>query len=136
MRHNTVLWVLQWVYGVFFIVFGVMHLTLPEGLPDPLSWMYDLDDTVHTVSGVAEILGGVGLILPSLTRIAPVLSPLAALGLIVIMLSAIVFHAPREEWLSIGVNVIDIVALGYIAYGRLRLAPIPPRGAAVEASTP
>ena len=131
MRHNTILWVLQWIMGIYFIVFGVIHLVLPEGLPDPLSWMYDLDGTVHTVSGVAEILGGIGLILPSLTRIAPVLTPLAALGLIVIMVSAIVFHAGREEWLNIGINVFDIVLLAYIAFGRLRLAPIEARSGTV-----
>ena len=131
MRHNTILWVLQWVWGIFFIAFGVMHLVLPEGLPGQLAWMYDLDDTVHAVSGVAEILGGLGLILPSLTRIAPVLTPLAALGLIVVMLSAIVFHAGREEWPSIAVNVFDIVVLGYIAYGRLRLVPIERRSPTV-----
>jgi uncharacterized membrane protein len=136
MRHNTILWVLQWVMGIYFIAFGVLHLVVPEGLPAQLEWMYDLDETVHTVSGVAEILGGLGLILPSVTRIAPVLTPLAAMGLIVIMLSAIVFHAGREEWINIGINVFDIVVLGYIAYGRLRLAPIPPRAASVEPATP
>jgi uncharacterized membrane protein len=135
MRHNTLLWVVQWVWGAFFVVFGVIHLVVPEGLPAQLSWMYDLDETVHTVSGVAEILGGLGLILPSLTRVVPVLTPLAALGLIVIMLSAIVFHAGRDEWASVGVNLFNIAALAYVAYGRLRLAPIQPRGRAIEPST-
>ncbi len=127
MRHNVVLWVLQIFLGLYFIGIGVMHFIVPEGLPDVLSWMYDLDDTLHLVSGTAEILGGLGLILPSLTRVLPVLTPLAALGLIVVMIGAVVFHIGREEFQQIGTNVLMILLLGYIAYGRTRLAPIAPR---------
>ena len=124
MNHNRVLWVLQWVLGLYFIGVGVNHFVLPAGLPDMLGWMYDLSDTQHMVAGTAEILGGLGLILPSLTKIMPRLTVLAALGLIVVMIGAIAFHFPREEFLSIGSNVFNSIVLGYIAYGRAKLAPI------------
>ena len=125
--QNKILWVLQWLFGLYFIAVGVMHLVVPEGLPEPLSWMYDLSDTQHVVSGVAEILGGLGLILPSVTRIAPWLTPLAAIGLMVVMIAAVVFHVGRDEFANIGINVVNLVVLGYIAYGRARLVPIDAR---------
>lgn len=125
--QNKVLWVLQWILGVYFIAVGVLHFVLPEGLPEPVSWMYDLGDTQHLLSGTAEILGGLGLILPSVTRIAPWLTPVAAVGLMIVMIAAIFFHVGRDEMANVGVNVLNILVLGYIAYGRARLAPIAPR---------
>ena len=122
--QNKILWVLQWLFGVYFVAVGVMHLVLPEGLPEPLSWMYDLDDTQHMLSGVAEILGGLGLILPSLTRIAPWLTPLAAIGLMIVMIAAIFFHVGRDEIANVGINLVNLLVLGYIAWGRSRLVPI------------
>jgi putative oxidoreductase len=122
--QNKILWVLQWLFGVYFVAVGIMHLVLPEGLPEPLSWMYDLDDTQHMLSGVAEILGGLGLILPSLTRIAPWLTPLAAIGLMIVMIAAILFHVGRDEIANVGINVFNLLVLGYIAWGRSRLVPI------------
>lgn len=125
--QNKILWVLQWLFGVYFIAVGIVHFVLPEGLPEPLSWMYDLDDTQHLLSGVAEILGGLGLILPSVTRIAPWLTPLAAIGLGIVMIAAIFFHFGRDEFANIGINLVNLLALGYIAYGRARLVPIDAR---------
>lgn len=124
MAHNRILWALQWLVGLYFIAIGVMHFIVPEGLPDPLSWMYELSDTLHAVSGVAEILGGLGLILPSVTRIRPELTPLAALGLIVVMVGAIVWHLDRGELTNVGINVFNLLLLAYIGYGRWRLAPL------------
>lgn len=94
--RNRALWALQWIFGLYFIAIGVMHFVLPEGLPAQLDWMYDLDDTIHLISGTAEILGGLGLILPGLIRIQPMLTPIAALGLLVIMVAAMVWHLGRE----------------------------------------
>lgn len=127
--HNKALWVLQWLVGLYFVAFGVLHLVVPEGLPGQLGWMYDLSDTVHMASGIAEILGGLGLILPGLTRIRPGLTPLAGVGLIIVMLGAFVWHVGRGELVNVGINILNAVVLGYIAYGRWRLAPIVDRTA-------
>ena len=89
--HDRVLWVLQWFLGLYFLAIGVMHFVVPDGLPDVMSWMYELSDTLHYVSGAAEILGGLGLILPSVTRIRPELTPIAAVGLIVVMVGAMTY---------------------------------------------
>lgn len=127
MTHNRALWVLQWLFGVYFLAIGIVHFVVPEGLPAQLAWMYELNDTLHAVTGIAEILGGLGLILPSLTRIRPELTPLAGLGLIVIMVGAVVWHVDRGEMLNVGINVLNAAILAYIVYGRWRLVPIEPR---------
>jgi putative oxidoreductase len=122
--HHKILSVLQWILGLYFIGVGVIHFIVPEGLPNVMSWMYDLSDTLHYLSGTAEILGGLGLILPSITRIRPELTPLAAIGLIAVMAGAMVWHIGREEYSNVGFNVVLALLLGYVAYGRTRLAPV------------
>ncbi len=125
--HHKALWVIQWVFGLYFITFGVLHLVVPEGLPDLMGWMYELDDTIHVVVGVAEILGGLGLILPGLTGIRPDVTVFAALGLVVVMVGAAIWHAVRGEPISIATNVFNTAAMGYVAYGRWKLAPLTAR---------
>ena len=124
MSHNRVLWVLQWVFGLYFIAIGVMHFVVPDGLPEMMSWMYELSDTLHTVAGIAEILGGIGLIRPSLTRMQPRLTVFAAIGLALVMLGAIAWHLNRGETSNVAVNVLNVLVMAYIAYGRSRLAPL------------
>ena len=97
---NRGLWVAQIVTGVFFFLVGINHFILPDGLPAVMSWMYDLSTTMHVISGIAEVLGGLGLILPAVTRIQPQLVPLAAAGLAAVMLGAIVYHVGRGEWVA------------------------------------
>lgn len=125
--HHKALWIVQWVLGLYFIAIGVLHFVVPEGLPETMSWMYELDDTVHLVAGVAEILGGLGLILPGLTGIRPELTVFAAAGLILVMVGAVVWHAGRGEVVAIGTNVLNGAFLAYVAYGRWKLAPLTDR---------
>ncbi|MEZ5174647.1 MAG: DoxX family protein [Acidimicrobiia bacterium] len=121
---NTALWVLQIGLGIYFVFVGIIHFVVPDGLPGPMEWMYELSDTMHAIVGVVEILGGLGLILPSVTRIRPELTVYAALGLITVMVGAMVWHATRSEPTSIAQNVLIAVLLGIIVYGRTRVAPI------------
>ena len=122
--HNKALWVIQWIFGLYFIAIGVMHFIVPEGLPDMMGWMYELSDTLHIASGTAEILGGLGLILPSVTRIRPELTVFAAAGLLFVMVGAIIYHAGRSEFQSIGTNAVIALFMAYVAYGRWKLAPL------------
>ncbi len=121
---HRLLWVLQIVFGLYFVSVGVMHFIVPEGLPGPMEWMYELSDPLHIVAGVAEILGGLGLILPGLTGIRPHLTVLAAAGLVIVMLGAAVWHLSRGEGTNIALNLVNAAVLGFIAYGRLRLSPL------------
>ncbi len=121
---HYLLWGLQFLMGAFFIGIGVMHFILPPGLPPVMQWMYELPMWLHVVSGAAEILGGLGLILPGLTGIRTELTPLAAVGLLVIMVFAVVFHLQRGEYQNIVTNALDAAVLAFIAYGRWRLRPL------------
>ena len=121
---NILLWVLQVLFGVYFFFIGVSHFIVPPGLPAMMGWMYELSPTLHAVSGAAEILGGLGLILPSVTKIQTRLTPLAGLGLVIVMLGAVIFHLQRGETQNIAFNVVLALIVGFIAYGRWKLNPI------------
>lgn len=124
---NRVLWVLQIVFGLYFVGVGVVHFILPEGLPELMGWMYELSDGLHIISGTAEILGGLGLILPAVTRIRPELVTWAAYGLVIVMLGAAVWHISRGEATQIVLNLINAAILGFIGYGRQKLHPLEAR---------
>jgi uncharacterized membrane protein YphA (DoxX/SURF4 family) len=124
---NPLTWLLQIVLGLWFLAIGVIHLVMPAGLPDQMSWMHDLSTAAHWAAGVAEIAGGLGLILPSLTRIRPALTPLAAAGLVVVMLGAAVWHVGRGETQSVGMNLVLALLLVVVARVRWRTHPIEPR---------
>ena len=130
---NIILWVLQILFGLYFIFIGVMHFNPPSGLPPMMTWMYELSPILHYISGAAEILGGLGLILPGLLKIRTQLVPLAALGLALVMLGAVVYHLPRGEMQNIIINLVNAAVLLFIAYGRWRLHPIPEKNQASEA---
>jgi uncharacterized membrane protein YphA (DoxX/SURF4 family) len=124
---NILLWVLQIVFGLYFTGVGIMHFIIPPGLPAAMGWMYELSPVLHWFSGIAEILGGLGLILPGLTKIQTRLTPLAALGLVLVMLGAAVWHVQRGEVSNIFLNLINAAILGFIAYGRWKLVPLKER---------
>jgi uncharacterized membrane protein len=121
---HRITWALQILLSIYFVVTGVLHLVVPEGLPGPMSWMYDLSTPLHWFAGLAEIAGGLGLVLPAATRIAPRLAPLAASGLVLIMLPAAAWHATRGEFQSIVGNIVVAVLLATVAYVRFRVHPI------------
>ncbi len=124
---NILLWILQIILGIYFTAIGVMHFVVPPNLPPPMSWMYDLPAWLHYVSGTAEILGGLGLILPAITRIQTRLVPMAAAGLTLVMVGAIIYHITRGEYANIGLNLILALLLAFVAYGRWKLSPLTDR---------
>jgi len=126
---NKLLWVLQIVLGVFFLATGLIHFTVPPGLPGPMQWMYDVPDTLHLVSGTAEILGGLGLILPSATRILPMLTVWAAGGLTAVMIGAAIWHLGRGEYANIAMNLVLAAMLVFMAIRRATSNRIEPREA-------
>jgi len=121
---NIVLWFLQFLLGIYFVFTGFVHFVLPSGLPAQMAWMYELPTFLHYFSGTAEILGGLGLVLPGLTRIQTRLTPLAALGLVLVMAGAMVWHLTRNEFQPIVMNVILGGIAGFVAYGRWKWSPL------------
>lgn len=124
---NILLWVLQILLAVFVTSTGVIHLVLPPNLPAPLQWMYDLSPSLHAITGAAELLAAAGLILPGVTRIQTRLTPLAAVGLVLVMLGAIVFHISRGEILNAALNLVVAALAAFVAYGRWRISPFSDR---------
>ena len=121
---NIALWVLQALLGVYFFFTGVIHFIVPPGLPAPMAWMYELSPALHYFSGAAALLAGLGLILPGLTKIQTRLTPLAAVGLVLVMLGAAAWHIPRGEVQNIVMNLILAGLAGFVAYGRWKLKPL------------
>ncbi|MHB8133194.1 MAG: DoxX family protein [Anaerolineaceae bacterium] len=121
---NILLWVLQIFLGVYFLFTGIVHFVLPPGLPAPMAWMYELSPGLHVFSGIAEILAGLGLILPGLTKIQTRLTSLAALGLVFVMIGAAVWHLSRNELANILMNVFLAVLSGFVAYARWKIRPL------------
>ena len=80
------------------------------------------------LTGVLDLLAGIGLVLPALFRIQPKLTIYAAYGTIVLMIAASVFHITRGEVSQIGVNIFFAVFAVFIAWGRQKKAPITPKG--------
>lgn len=121
---HRLVWILQVVLGLYFVVTGVLHFVVPDGLPAQLEWMYELPTWAHWVSGAAEIAGGLGLVLPGLTGIRTELVPLAALGLLAIMLMAAVWHASRGEAQNIVANLVVAALLAFVGWVRWRVHPL------------
>lgn len=122
---NRTLWVLQIVTGLLFLFFGVFHYLVPEDIPTRVEWMHDLSSTQHYLIGTLEILGGLGLILPGLAHIATWLTPMAGAGLLLIMLAAVFWHIGRDEYANAVANLSLTAILGFIAYFRWRVQPLP-----------
>ena len=127
---NRLLWILQFFLGLYFFSVGIMHFIVPPGLPAMMAWMYDLPAGLHYFTGVTEILAGLGLILPGLTRIQTRLTPLAALGIVALMAGALVFHIPRNELANAVQTGVLAGLAGFVAYGRWRLSPLKDKVAA------
>lgn len=116
---NVVLWVLQIVLALLFGAAGVMKSLRPkEELAAKMAWVEDYSPNMVKLIGVVEFLAAVGLILPAATGIAPVLTPLAASGLALIMVLAAVAHVRRKELNALPVNAVLFVLAAVVAWGR------------------
>ena len=116
---NKLLWILQYFLGLYWVGIGVTHFILPAGLPAPLAWMYELDSTLHLISGSLEILGGLGLMLPAIFKMYEFLIPLAALGLSGVMVAAMIWHLNHGSFATTGpINIALLVLMLFVAWGR------------------
>ena len=123
---NYALWTVQVLLALLFLFAGGMKLVLPL---DKLTGPVVLPGWFTRFIGVAEVLGALGLILPSLLRIQPWLTPLAALGLVLIMIGAIAVTLIGGMIVPAVISLVVGLLAAFVAYGRWRLAPISPRAA-------
>ena len=120
------IWIAQIVLTGLFLFVGTMKAFQPvEFLHANMPWSNDVPLWVPRLAGYSEIVGAIGVILPTVTRIKPILSPLAAAGLGLVMALAIIFHLSRGE-LEIPIMVLLALA-AFVAYARWKIVPIPPR---------
>jgi hypothetical protein len=124
---NAQLWVLQILLAAICLFSAAVHFVLPPDLPAPLEWMYALPTPLHSIAGAAEVLAAFGLILPGLIGFHTRVTSLAALGLAVVMIGAIVFHTQRGESLNAVVNAVVTALATIVAYGRWRVGPLTDR---------
>lgn len=119
---NIVLWVLQVLLALAFLAHGVLLLA---PTPDIAAQMNaSLPRWFSVFLGVAEVLAAVGLTLPGLTRIKPWLVVWAAGGIVIVMVSATVYHLARGEFSSAAITILLLAMATFVAYMRLRVLPI------------
>jgi len=130
---RIVLWVLQVLLAVAFLAHGLLLLSPPAAIADQLN--ASLPRWFQLFLGVAEMLAGVGLTLPAVTRIQPWLVPWAAVGIMVVMVSATIFHVVRGEISSALTTLVLLAIATFVAYMRWRVLPIKPRTGAGKSSS-
>jgi len=118
---NLALWIIAGVLAFAFAGSGIMKLVQSKDklVASPTGgWAADWSPASIKLVGVAEILGAIGLILPAALHVTPILVPLAAVGLIFVMIGAAVVHSRRHELPNVAINVILLLLAAFVAWGR------------------
>lgn len=115
---NTVLWIVQILLAVAFGFAGVLKSTQGRRLEARMPWVEDFSDGTVRFIGVMELLAAIGLVLPAATGIATWLTPLAATGLVVVQVLAVVTHLRRKEPQVVPVNVVLALLAAFVAWQR------------------
>ncbi|MCU0429963.1 MAG: DoxX family protein [Cytophagaceae bacterium] len=124
---HIALWVAQALLALTFIWAAYTKLIQPiEETAKMLPWAKD-NPGLLVFTGFVELIGALGIILPSALRIQPNLSIMAAYGIIALMISAAVFHISRGEGSLIGMNIFFLLLAVLVAWGRSKKAPIIPK---------
>jgi DoxX-like family len=118
---NSALWIIAGLLATVFLVAGANKAFIPReklARAPGGGWVLDFSAGFVKALGAVEILGAVGLILPALLDIAPVLVPLAALGLGLIMIGAAIVEFRRKEFKHMLLNLTYLAMAAFVAFGR------------------
>jgi uncharacterized membrane protein YphA (DoxX/SURF4 family) len=116
---NIALWIAQGLLAAMYLMAGSMKTFQTAKAKEQLPWAKNRPDSFVRFVGISELLGALGLILPMVTGILAWLTPLAAIGLLLIQLLAIFTeHLPKKEFNVIPINVVLIAISVFIALGR------------------
>ena len=122
---NIALWVLQVLLAAAFLAHGLLLLFPPPEIAAQM--LAELPRWFWLFLGVAEVAAAVGITLPGIARVMPRLVPAAAIGIVIVMISATVWHLVRAEWSSAVITFVLLLMATYVAYMRSRVAPIQAR---------
>lgn len=118
---NNALWIVQGLLALVYVAAGGLKLVRPREqlvASGDFDWMKDSSDAAVKAVGLVEILGALGVILPWLTGIAPILTPIAATGLAVVQIFALRVHLVRHEHRPLPVNALLLLLAAFTAAGR------------------
>jgi uncharacterized membrane protein YphA (DoxX/SURF4 family) len=123
---NILIWIVQGLLAFAFVMSGSMKLMRSkEQLGETMGWVEDFSQGFIRTISTLEMLAGVGLILPMLVGVLPWLTPVAAVGLVVIMIGAATTHARRgNEGRFIGVTSMMLALAAFVAIGRFWIVPV------------
>jgi len=124
-RLNIFLWITQWILAMVFILAGWMKTLTPiDELAVNLPWVKQTPEMLVRFIGISELLGGIGLVLPSILKIKPILTPWAAISLALVMFLALIFHLYLGDYNATAINLIFGGLALFIYWGRTKKLPI------------
>jgi uncharacterized membrane protein YphA (DoxX/SURF4 family) len=117
---ETALWTAQVLLAAIFLATGLTKLAQPRAqlAAGPMSWAADVTDAEFRAVGLLEVLGALGLVLPGALGIAPVLTPVAAVGLALTMVGAIATHVRMGETDRLAVPIVLLALTLFVAVER------------------
>ncbi len=121
---NPLIWTIQILMAILFVLHGLAMFNPPMAVQESVVKKMGYNLPFLKIIGTLEVLGGLGLILPAWTQVMPLLTPLAALGLTIIMIGAAVSHARQGEGKQTVATSIVTLLVATVAIGRFWLAPI------------
>ncbi|MFJ6675421.1 DoxX family protein [Actinosynnema sp. NPDC091369] len=124
---NLALWIITGALAAAYVFGGAGKLIMPKeriaAFGPSAAWTEDWSAGGVKAIGAFEVLGGVGLVLPAVLGVAPVLVPVAGVGLMLIMLGAAVVRFRRGEVRLVAVDLVYLVLLAFVVWGRFVAEP-------------
>jgi hypothetical protein len=125
---RTALWTVQVLLFLTFVGTALWKVLTPlPQLATMIIWAGEVPAPFFYLTALLDLLGGLGILLPALTRIQPGLTVLAALGIVTLQVGAIVFHVSRGEAADTPFNILLVALAGFVAWGSRQTAAIAPR---------
>jgi uncharacterized membrane protein len=117
---DVALWVVAGLLSAIFLMAGIMKMTqAKEQLAEKMGWVEHYEPRAIKLIGLLEVLGAIGLILPAVTNTVPILTPLAAIAITLLMVGAMSRHLSRgNETQMVVMNMVFLLMALFVAWGR------------------
>ncbi|OPH50566.1 DoxX family protein [Paenibacillus ferrarius] len=115
---NVALWIVQGLVALGFVYSGWLKAFQYEKAKAAWGWVKDVPKELVFFIGLVELLGALGIILPQVANVWPVLTPIAAIGLAAVVLAGALFHVKRKEYREISVNFVFFAFAVFVAISR------------------